>query len=434
MMPGRHPEPSASHRRAGCPDSIESCDATGPRRRDWLLAFAAALVLADAFDAVLYAACGRDATVLPGLPVSRVLLLTVFAAAAILLAGDRRGTLDHLRAAWPLWPVLALAFASAAWSEQPRTTLLWAVALLGTSAFGLALAVRFSPRSQSGLTTAVITSIALASVVTALLWPAFGISPRGELHGLYVHKNLLGKLMALGAASAGVAAASGWRRPLALAALLLFGGVIVFAQSRASLLVAVIVVAAALLLLAARRWRRHAAAILAGGAAVTILAVAFLVATKPGLSLVARSETFSDRTRIWRVVGAAALETPWLGHGYGAFWPSPAGQNALALIRIPINQAHNGALDLAAELGLAGLVLVLAPLAYFAVAALRHGLDAKVRACLWPGTYFVFLIASNTAESGLLRHKLFWALYVASASHVARQRAARAGTRGARAG
>ena len=206
----------------------------------------------------------------------------------------------------------------------------------------------------------------------------------------------------------------------------LSAGVLLASRSRASIFSAAIAVTAAMLLQAARRWRRHAAAILVSGAVVTVLAVAILVTTRPGLALVGRDETFSGRTRIWKIVAAGAMETPWLGHGYGAFWPGPAGQatlqQILELIHMQINHAHSGVLDLFAELGVLGVVLVLVPFAIVALAALRHALEPGDAVGIWPATYLVFFAASNAAESGLLRHKIYWALYVAVACTIARHR------------
>jgi EamA domain-containing membrane protein RarD len=42
-------------------------------------------------------------------------------------------------------------------------------------------------------------------------------------------------------------------------------------------------------------------------------------------------------------------------------------------------------------------------------------LTAAPVAHLWPFAYLLFLALSNVAESDLLRHKIFWALYVALA-------------------
>lgn len=150
-----------------------------------------------------------------------------------------------------------------------------------------------------------------------------------------------------------------------------------------------------------------------------MLAVGILVATPSGLMLIGRGSTFSGRTLVWETVVSGAMQAPMLGHGYGAFWQGPAGERAgetiARLIGMRINHAHNGALDLFAELGAAGVILVLVPLAIIAVAALRRAFAAGCHASIWPATYVVFFVASNVAESSLLRHKIYWALYVAVA-------------------
>lgn len=401
-------------------------DDGGPARAlrgsDWVLALGGAAILADAFDAPLYALFGWRATLLPGLPIARLLLPAVFAAAAVLLAADPRRALDCVRATALLWPAVALAFVSAIWSERPATTLLWSAALLGTSAFGIALAVRFSVQEQSVLTAAAVSCIAIASALIVMLWPAFGVGRRDLWRGVYVYKNLLGRCMALGVVAAAVTAFSKRRRVPALVAVLLCSGVLLGTRSRASILSAVVAIAAALVLLAARTWRRQAFVILASGALMTVLVVAVLLTTRPGLAFLGRDETLSARTTIWKGVTARAMQRPWLGHGYGAFWTSPVGQERLPQMARPVSEGHNGVVDLFAELGVVGLILVLVPLGVFAAAAVRFALQPGACANVWPATYLVFFVASNAAESAFLRHKLYWALYVAAASYVANGR------------
>lgn len=395
-----------------------SCDAPAPGWGVWWPALLAVVVLSDALDGPMYALFGVRAVLLPGLPVSRALLLYVVGLAVVLLSSDWRRAAAHAKAAWLLWPAVALAFVSAMWSDQPGRTLAWAAALLGTSAFGVALAACFSPTAQSGLVASAVSVTAAGGILMAFLWPAKGIDGGGNWRGLYVEKNLQGRVMALGVVGAAAAALEERRRALLLLALLLCGGVLLEARSRASLIAACIAVGVWLLLVAARTWPRRAAAILVTGTAVAGVLLACLLATPRGLALLSRDPTLTQRTIIWETVGAVASETPWVGRGYGAFWTSAAGARVLEQIGFAVNQAHNGAVDVYAELGIVGLVVVLAPLAVFAFAAFRHALEPGAPACLWPAAYLVFFVASNAAESSLLRHKLYWALYVAAACHL----------------
>jgi O-antigen ligase len=400
--------------------AIDPCRGRSPHRLDWILAFVAALILSDAFDDTVYVLFGLQARLVRGVPFARIPLIVVAAVTGILLARDPRDATAHLRGAWWLWPAVALAFVSALWSERPAATLVWATALLTTSAFGVALAVRFSALAQALLVVAVATAIALASVLSAAIWPAHAL--RGhQWRGIYAHRNLLGRTQALGVGAALVTILSQRHRVIAAGALCVCATLLLVTESRASALAAVVTVFATLLLLAARRWRRHATTILMAGTAAALLVLTLLVTTRSGLAVLERSETFTDRRNIWKSVAATAMEAPWLGHGYGAFWTSAAGDAtwARSTLRDRINQAHNGALDLFAELGVAGIALVFVPLAIVAVAAGRHALAPRHPACLWPAVYLVFFMASNVAESALLRHKLYWAVYVAAACHVA---------------
>jgi O-antigen ligase len=400
--------------------AIDPCHGGSPRRLDWILAVVAALILSDAFDDTLYLFFGWQARLVRGVPIARIPLIIVAAVTCLLLARDPRGPTAHVRAAWWLWPVVALAFVSALWSERPPATLVWATALFTTSAFGVALAVRFSALAQALLVVAVTTAIALASVVSATIWPQHAL--RGDQwHGIYAHRNLLGRTQALGVGAALATILSQRDRVIAAGALCVCAILLLVTESRASVLAAAVTVFATLLLLAARRWRRHATTILLAGSAAALLVSTLLLTTRSGLALLERSESFTDRTRIWRAVAPIAMETPWLGHGYGAFWTSAAGDAAWrrSTVIYRINHAHNGALDVFAELGVVGIALVFVPLGIVAVAALRHALAPRDPACLWPAVYLVFFMASNVGESALLRHKVYWALYVAAACHVA---------------
>ena len=108
-------------------------------------------------------------------------------------------------------------------------------------------------------------------------------------------------------------------------------------------------------------------------------------------------------------------ERPLLGYGYAAFWRSAA---AAPVAHLATN-AHNGYLDLLAELGIAGGLLFAVPAAVYAAAAVRRALDRPGAVALWVPAYLGFFLVMNLAESTLLRHKILWALYVAAVSRAA---------------
>ena len=393
------------------------CDSCSPRQSDWLVAVAGTLVLLDTFDAPIWAVVG-DAHAVAGIPLARLPLLAVAAGALVLLRGERRAALASVRASWLVWPVIALAFASTGWSDQPRKTVFWATGLVATTLFGVGLSRRFSPRAQAVLLAGVTSAIALASAAAAAVFAHNRLGIGGYWSGVYFHKNLLGRVVALGVVASAVTLANRHWQRAGLGALLVCGAVLMATQSVASMLSVGIALAAFACLRAARVYRRATYAIVGGGACATIAIVLLLIGTKSGLQLLARRATFSDRTVIWRLVAAGAAEDPWFGHGYGAFWGGPAGEKTVAELGKPINHAHDGGLDLYAELGIAGLVVLVIPAAVAVASAAEHALQPAPAACLWPATYVVFFLASNVAESALLRHKLYWALFVAVLCHL----------------
>ncbi len=74
-----------------------------------------------------------------------------------------------------------------------------------------------------------------------------------------------------------------------------------------------------------------------------------------------KDTTFSGRTEIWEASLDAFLRRPWFGHGYGAlFWRENLSQETAQIWRqvgFEASHAHNGALDMALQIGLVGLAV-----------------------------------------------------------------------------
>jgi O-antigen ligase len=159
-----------------------------------------------------------------------------------------------------------------------------------------------------------------------------------------------------------------------------------------------------------RRW-------IGAGVLLSGLAAVATAAAWPQLvfGALGREATLSGRIAIWQTVLAAIGERPLLGHGYAAFWRSAAA----APVAQTATNAHNGYLDLLAELGLAGGLLFAVPAVLYAAAGVRRAIDQASTIALWVPAYLGFFLVMNLAESTLLRHKIFWALYVAAVTRAA---------------
>jgi O-antigen ligase len=374
------------------------------------------IVLSDAADAPLQRLLGAPDAAAFAIPIKRLLLVPTFVGSALILAGRGRATLSCLRDLWPIVTLVAWAVLSTLWSSAPAVSLTWSIGLAGTTAFGVVLALRFSAERELRIIALALALLIAGSLLTVILPPEL----RGRLGvrggnwvGLYLDRNLFGRVAGLcGLACMLLAVVSPPTRWAALgggAALwLLHGSHSVTAQiaALASLTVAGLLFAAQRVSRAARR-----RLVIGAGTAGVVLAIVLVASPRAFLAAVGRDVSLTGRVAIWRTVAEGIRERPLLGHGYGAFWST-----APALPHVPNlgRHAHNGFLDLSAELGVLGGLLFVIPAAWYARRAVRHALAAASPVALWPPAYLTFLLVTNIAESALVRHKLYWALYVAA--------------------
>jgi O-antigen ligase len=146
------------------------------------------------------------------------------------------------------------------------------------------------------------------------------------------------------------------------------------------------------------------------GVCVILLVVRLLQVSPLGLvaTMLGREETLTGRTDlIWSVLVPLAWKHPILGVGYGAFWIVPVPE-----FNFPINEAHNGYLDVFIELGATGLALLFFLVISFFNKARRefeHNRD-------WASLQIAFLatlILHNFTESDFLRSTFpFWNMFI----------------------
>ena len=141
---------------------------------------------------------GIDLDDLEGDPVMQITWGAVYAITLVLLSTRGREIFRLLsRERW-LVLLCGLAAVSVMWSVAPDVTFRRTVALFGTTAFGVYLASRYSVHDLLRLLGWVLTAIVVLSVVTVFFFPNHGISPEdGTWRGIFVHKNALGRAMAL---------------------------------------------------------------------------------------------------------------------------------------------------------------------------------------------------------------------------------------------
>lgn len=214
-------------------------------------------------------------------------------------------------------------------------------------------------------------------------------------------------------------------RGLSAYSLTLAGATIVFARSPVALLVLAAVLAVGLALVIIRRQkpaaRRATQSVLVISATVFALLAWFF--RGPLVGVVDAAADVAARTTIWSQVGDLVAQQPVLGWGWVGRWPtavypfssietSRGGQASSAL---------NAYADIWLQLGLAGIIVLLAALGLAFVRAWVVATDRRSTVYVWPALTLVLLATVSMTESYLL-YEGGLLLFVTSAFAAARNR------------
>lgn len=330
-----------------------------------------------------------------------------------------------------IWLFLGITLASILWSFAPDVTPRRSVLLLGTSVFGIYMAMRFTLREQLQLLAWALGIVIILSFLFAIGLPKYGLMTvqEGGIHagawrGIMSHKNILGRLMVFSSmVFLFVAMSNPISNPryrwIPWAGYLLSISLIVLSTSKSSLVVLLSLTA---ILPLYRSWRRNynqliplmIALILTVGSISTLLLDNLpVVADALGKDL-----TLTGRTDIWSVMFDLIWERPWLGYGFNAVWRdwnSPITAYLWRTLAWECPYGHNGFMDLFIELGIAGLSLFIFS---FITTYLRGVMWLRITRCIegiWPLIYLTFLVMYNISESTLVQtNSIFWIVYVST--------------------
>ncbi|HEY1501389.1 MAG TPA: O-antigen ligase [Acidobacteriaceae bacterium] len=326
---------------------------------------------------------------------------------------------------WLILPgmLAVLAIASAAWSLDPLLTLRRSIAFALAGLFGLWFAARFSPARQLAILQATMIALALATIALVVFAPSIGLDHTAghaaDWQGVFTQKNACGRVMVLATAVVLCGDTRSLLRPGRLATLGLFMLVLLMSGSRAAWMIEGALFFLWLLLAAARHAGQRIRLVLAVVAPLASVALGgFLILVSQQLApLVGRDLTLTGRTAIWTQVVHFILQRPLLGYGYDAFWRGMEGPSfqVAAAVHFIVAHAHNGFLEIALELGGAGLVLFL--LSWLRGWGRLWGLWQRgaIDDIAWPLAILVLIALYDLDENTLLIYNgLFWILYVSA--------------------
>ncbi|HXW57728.1 MAG TPA: O-antigen ligase family protein [Candidatus Cybelea sp.] len=394
---------------------------SGPRRAlEWVALGGCAFLLTQA---LLPMFLGPGDTLTDGNPTWRMVLTVSYLSVAAISAAYYRETLFLVRRNWFLAALVALALASCLWAEMPDLVFRRSIALLGTTIFGFALAVRLTVEEQLRLLSWVFRIIAVLSLACIIFVPSYGISSgieqQGEWQGVFGHKNVLGSAMALSVLVE-------WQLPtytrhsqvLNRLALLLSAVLLFFSASVTPMVALVGSILFIKIYDAARRRLGSSglAVVLASSLVIALGLTMFSVNTEGFTAALGRSSDLTGRTAIWSRVISYIPRRPILGYGYSGFWQG-ASSDSLEVDRTVgtrIMYSHNGYLEILLALGSVGLLFVL----IFLWTGWRRAVCCSERgqpcAHLWPLIFLVFFLLHNFGECTILVwQNLEWALCVA---------------------
>lgn len=331
----------------------------------------------------------------------------------------------------------ALPLISAMWSVDPLVTMKRAIAYSLTGAFALYIAQSCTPEELlNRLIPVFFVGLVLSFAYSALL-PGYGIHHdrlAGAWKGVYGHKNDLGRICAL----AIIVCYFAHPQTLALKAIRALALPMAFlmlylAQSKTNWLIVAGFIAMLPILAPLRSkilpppLRLAVTFSMLGALVLFITSFASTI-----LESVGRTTTLSGRETLWRgVTEIAAADYPIFGAGYGAFFTRagaiPKLEPYLRYWGIVPNHAHSGYLNVLADLGLIGAMLLAALIVVVIVRLLLLIMRDPKRPVWTAYTCVVFLfLVNNYSETVSFKHSdICWILFCVIYFHIAIEQRAR---------
>lgn len=344
-----------------------------------------------------------------------IVLLAIYLAAGAMVLRKPKQTLALCLRQWPLIGTLLLAMVSILWSHTPEKALINTVHYTGALLLALAAALHYRtqpwhmPRDIGGVLG---VNIAVQLLAVAAL-PTYAIDWFGRWQGLTGNPNTLGvlALFTFWANTATLLYGQPDKYRLHLAGAALAAIAMIGANSVTSMTCALLAVSLIFALTRAG-WTLRLIKWIAFSAILVGLPLALLfwqtgLDTAGLFGLAGRSGDISGRTDLWRDGFAAFVQQPWLGWGFD--------DNAylIEITGFPFTSYHNGYLDAAVHLGIAGLLLLALSLLYWArdlKSAARLG-----RQMIPFSVPFVFaMLIHNITEAWLTSSRNpFWMIFLA---------------------
>lgn len=350
-----------------------------------------------------------DIRLAPDAESMRFLLLPTYFAIALMVGRHCRTMVSTVLRSPLLLLLVVICVISTVWSVSPADTLRRSLALAMTAAFGWLLADRYDYWMQLRLVGVALTIAIVGSVFICLAVPEIGVMQglhSGAWRGLFVHKNVLGKLAVLDLVVVTVLTMrSGFRPWLAVSAVAALVAITMSSSLTAFALAVVAGYAAALVGVIRSQSRTAPIATLLLLSVGLLMLLIVLSSLDALLAAIGRDRTLTGRTEIWEEISAFVGARPWLGYGYSGGWVPDT--NIVTAIQLAVDwaplSAHNGYLDLLLQIGSIGIAVFSLLMIISIINFLSTLRSADALSVYWSAAFLSLMLVGNFVESAMLR-------------------------------
>ncbi len=318
---------------------------------------------------------------------------------------------------------------SAVWSIDPPATILRSITLASIVLVCFAISLTGWDRQRlQQLSIPPLMYILVVSLVFGMMYPDLIIERGDDLslknawHGITLTKNQFGMAASLGVIFCVNRLLAGKGRMLwSIVGTAVASVCLLLSRSNTSLLAAMVAVFFMVLVMRVPVIKKgYSTHVVVALAAILILYECVVQDVLPGAhtlmapirAATGKDGTFSARTIIWSIIKQHIQAAPYLGTGYGAYWPLTPTPSSPAYIFLYVmyfypSESHNGYLDIVNDLGYVGL----ACLVVFLVSYVRQGIELmrfdRSQAALYLALMFQQMVMNMSESEWFARDNVF---------------------------
>ena len=356
---------------------------------------------------------------LDGDPRAQAFLAACYLAVVVVAAAHSRWTAWVARRNPAIVALLVVACLSPFWAEMPDLVTRRAVAVAGTTLFGVVVAIRLTFAEQLKLFRWATRAAAVMSLAVLIVAPSAAIAAGpegGSVRGIFNHKNHLGATMALGFLMEWFLPETN-RRAKLLKGLSLFVYFVLLVVSNS--MTSIVAFAATFAVVYSFKFLYSRCKVpLPMLLVILLLGLGVAMGIESSVTdLLGRSADLTGRTELWTFTLNMIATHPLLGFGLSGFWMGASQDSLNVQTQLgwrPI-YSHNGYLEILLSLGLVGLLLFLVVIGTGLKRFLSRARANESIQDMWPIAFFTFFLVHNLAECTiLLQNCLEWSLCISA--------------------